>query len=122
LEIGRAHVLGISFGGFVAQDFALRHPGKVNKLVLACTSFGGKGHVLPSMDILAAFASTKGLNSGERIRQYLSVAFTPAFVADSPKAVDEFCRLREENVVPEPVYLDQLASATSFDTSARVAE
>lgn len=37
----RAHVYGVSFGGMVAQNFVLRHPGMVDKLVLACTSAGG---------------------------------------------------------------------------------
>jgi pimeloyl-ACP methyl ester carboxylesterase len=122
LGIESANILGISFGGFVAQDLALRYPGRINRLVLACTSYGGKGHVLPSMDILAAFASTKGLNSIERIRQYLTVAFSPSFVADEPGIVDEFCRLREQNEVPESVYMAQLLSATTFDLSARVGQ
>ncbi|MFC3077215.1 alpha/beta fold hydrolase [Phenylobacterium terrae] len=39
----RAHVVGVSFGGMVAQELALRHPGKVERLVLACTSPGGAG-------------------------------------------------------------------------------
>ncbi len=38
-----AKVVGVSFGGMVAQEFALRHPGKVERLVLACTSPGGAG-------------------------------------------------------------------------------
>ena len=38
-----ALVLGVSFGGMVAQELALRHPGKVRRLVLACTSPGGEG-------------------------------------------------------------------------------
>ena len=40
----RAHVLGVSFGGMVAQEFALRHPERVDRLVLACTSSGGRGN------------------------------------------------------------------------------
>lgn len=39
----QALVMGVSFGGMVAQEFALRHPKKVEKLVLACTSSGGAG-------------------------------------------------------------------------------
>ncbi|HEY1708760.1 MAG TPA: alpha/beta hydrolase [Rhizomicrobium sp.] len=38
-----AKVLGVSFGGMVAQEFVLRHPEKVERLVLACTSPGGQG-------------------------------------------------------------------------------
>ena len=38
-----ALVLGVSFGGMVAQELALRHPAKVRRLVLACTSPGGEG-------------------------------------------------------------------------------
>jgi 3-oxoadipate enol-lactonase len=51
-----APVLGISFGGMVAQEFALRHPAKVQRLALACTASGGAGgasyplHKLADMD------------------------------------------------------------------------
>ena len=38
-----ARVVGVSFGGMVAQELALRHPEKVTRLVLACTSPGGAG-------------------------------------------------------------------------------
>lgn len=39
----RAHVVGVSFGGMVAQELVLRHAEKVERLVLACTSPGGAG-------------------------------------------------------------------------------
>ena len=38
-----AFVIGVSFGGMVAQELVLRHPARVKKLVLACTSPGGAG-------------------------------------------------------------------------------
>jgi len=39
----RCSVMGVSFGGMVAQEFALRFPERVERLVLACTSSGGAG-------------------------------------------------------------------------------
>jgi len=38
-----AKVVGVSFGGMVAQELSLRHPAKVERLVLGCTSPGGEG-------------------------------------------------------------------------------
>jgi 3-oxoadipate enol-lactonase len=46
-----ADVVGISFGGMVAQQFVLRHGHRVRRLVLACTSSGGEGGA--SYDLLA---------------------------------------------------------------------
>ena len=39
----KAKVMGLSFGGMVAQELVLRHPEKVERLVLGCTSPGGAG-------------------------------------------------------------------------------
>lgn len=39
----RCFVMGVSFGGMVAQEFALRYSQRVERLVLACTSSGGAG-------------------------------------------------------------------------------
>jgi 3-oxoadipate enol-lactonase len=55
-----AHVIGISFGGMVAQHVALRHGERVQRLVLACTSAGGEGG--SSFDLLAVH----GLPAPER--------------------------------------------------------
>jgi 3-oxoadipate enol-lactonase len=40
---GTCRVLGVSFGGMVAQEFAVTNPGRVERLALACTSAGGAG-------------------------------------------------------------------------------
>jgi len=65
LGIAEAHVVGASFGGFVAQEFALTYPLMTRKLVLCCTSFGGPNHVQPEPETLMALASTRELNSGQ---------------------------------------------------------
>lgn len=39
----RCMVIGVSFGGMVAQEFAIRYQQRVKKLVLCCTSSGGAG-------------------------------------------------------------------------------
>jgi pimeloyl-ACP methyl ester carboxylesterase len=123
LNIEKASILGTSFGGFVAQEFALKYPNRLNKLILACTSFGGKNHVLPdNFEVLTAFGSTENLNSSERIRKFMIPAFTKDFVADNFEIVEQTCKLREQNEVPENVYLQQLQSATTFDKQANVAK
>jgi 3-oxoadipate enol-lactonase len=38
-----ALVIGVSFGGMVAQELAIRSPEQVRRLVLSCTSAGGAG-------------------------------------------------------------------------------
>lgn len=120
LAIETTNVLGISFGGFVAQEFALNYPRRLKKLVLASTSFGGPNHVLPAAEVLASFASAEGMNSADRIRRSLTQAFSADFVVNHANVVEQFCCLRESNTVPEYVYMQQLHSAMAFCTEERV--
>jgi pimeloyl-ACP methyl ester carboxylesterase len=121
LGIEKTSILGTSFGGFVAQDFALRYPERLNKLILACTSFGGINHVLPdNFEALSAFSATNNLNSLERIRKFMIPAFTKDFAENHADIIEQVCKLREANEVPESVYLQQLQAATTFDMQAKV--
>lgn len=63
LGIDSAHVLGASFGGAVSQQMAADHPSRVDRLILASTSYGGfaiPGHPAALLG-LAARADLSGL-------------------------------------------------------------
>ena len=122
IGVESAHIVGASFGGFVAQEFALKYPAMTRKLVLCCTSFGGPNHVVPAPETLQALASTKGLNSEDRMRENLLLAFTPEYVRTQVEEVDHIVHLRATNEVPEHIYLSQLQAAMSFDAESRLAE
>ncbi len=40
LGVDKAHVLGVSLGGMIAQEIAINYPDRVNKLILGCTTAG----------------------------------------------------------------------------------
>ena len=122
LKIEKANVLGASFGGFVAQKFALTFPERLDKLILACTSYGGANHVKPNLEVLMAFASTEEMNTSERIRKFMIPAFSDDFNDNHAETVEEVCLLREKSSVPEEVYLAQLTAATTFNFEDRVSE
>lgn len=122
LEIEKTNLLGASFGGFIAQEFAIKYPEKLKKLILACTSFGGANHVAPDMEVLASFAPQPEANSFERVRRFMLPAFTKEFATQNPDEIEKVCALREANDVPDAVYLQQLAAATTFDTEKRLSK
>jgi 3-oxoadipate enol-lactonase len=64
----QALVMGVSFGGMVAQELILRAPEKVRALVLACTSAGGAGGASFPLHELA------GLPEEERLSRHLALS------------------------------------------------
>jgi 3-oxoadipate enol-lactonase len=60
----RCHVFGVSFGGMVAQELALRHPDRIDKLVAGCAPAGGAGgssHPLHTLNDLTPVERAKYL-------------------------------------------------------------
>jgi pimeloyl-ACP methyl ester carboxylesterase len=65
LGIEQVDVFGVSWGGALAQEFALRYPGMVRRLILAATSAGPAMLVKPA-DILDFFRSSKRVKPGKQ--------------------------------------------------------
>src|SRR5271166_1618926 len=79
LAIASAHIIGVSMGGMIAQEFALRHPHKVRSLVLGCTTPGGpKAHRIGGNAFAAAYSS-QPMSAEERGRALAEAAFTKGY-------------------------------------------
>jgi 3-oxoadipate enol-lactonase len=77
LEVDSAHIYGVSMGGMVAQEMALRFPERVRGLILGCTTPGGPLAARPALGGL--------LRPGwPPLAPYL---FSPEFRASEPERV-----------------------------------
>jgi len=78
LSIKRAHVLGLSWGGVLAQEFCRLHAARVARLILADTYAGWKGSLpAPVCDQrLARCEHDSCLTPGEFVRRWVPEMFT----------------------------------------------
>lgn len=74
-------VIGVSFGGMVAQEFAVTAPDRVERLALACTSPGGTGG---SSYPLHELGPLDDPTVRERMLTLLDTRFTPEYLASHP--------------------------------------
>jgi len=89
LEIEQAHVLGWSMGSLVAQEVALRHPEKVEKLVLYAANCGGAEAVPPAPEVLEELTNTSGTPEEVGMRLF-GLLFPPEFLKENPEFYKEF--------------------------------
>lgn len=87
--IGAADIAGISLGGWTATDFAVRHPGRVNRLVLVCPA----GIGAQTFRKVAPAFLLSALGSRGRRRSAEIVAGLDGH--EHPEVLDEICLLFE---------------------------
>jgi pimeloyl-ACP methyl ester carboxylesterase len=109
LKIDRAHVIGASMGGTIAQEMALRHPKLVRSLVLACTWVTADARFLHTVEAWAALAHRVPIDERYRnviypwlyspgffaVRQNIEIAFQRSLAyphQTKPEAIDRQAR------------------------------
>ena len=89
--VERAHVVGASLGGAVAQELALRHGGRIEKLVLMATMSGVSNmHPLPA-PTLALMAEAPTLDPAVAVRRFVENALEPE---PDPAVVERIVAIR----------------------------
>ncbi|HEX3410049.1 MAG TPA: alpha/beta hydrolase [Candidatus Binataceae bacterium] len=104
LGLERVRVYGISMGGMIAQELALRHPEQVSKMVLGCTTPGGPEAVRASDEVLQTLVSGSKLMSVDPeagIDQVMPLLFPPEFMAAHPE-IKQFMRIGTTLAPPTP--------------------
>ncbi|MEX1253381.1 MAG: alpha/beta fold hydrolase [Dehalococcoidia bacterium] len=119
LGIEQAHVVGFSMGGGQAQELAIRHPDRVNKLVLCSTYTSGdpRGEAIFRSRVLLH----DRLTDEEYRRVTLPWAYTyedyqrPGFIQDTIEAI-----LNDPHPQDADAYRRQIDATLSVDTEARL--
>lgn len=115
----RAHVFGVSLGGMVAQELAIRYPERVRTLTLGCTYPGRGGDLTapgPRRYLEAGLTRDKEL----AVRTAFEVNVSPAYAAD-PANFEVFHADALSVKVPMAVVMMQYQAAVEHDATDRLA-
>ncbi len=120
LGIPKAHVLGISMGGYIAQELAINYPHKIDGLILGCTSCGGKRAVHMPEEKMEKFQANKGLTTEQILRKDMDLYFSDRFVREHPDRIEEFVKISLRYYQPADAFFRQLDACLKHDTADRV--
>ena len=98
LGIERAHVLGVSMGGMIAQEIALGHPGRVRSLQLHATL--GRPDGFLQAQLIAGRIQRRTLSREESLRAGYLWLFAPSTYDERPEFVEMFVRNALANPFP----------------------
>ena len=120
LGVKKAHVLGTSLGGFVAQELALVRPDLVDRLVLVCTSYGGRGPESISPQTLADMLGWGSFSAEEAVRRGLETATSRAYRAEHEDEFEQIVDWRLADSPSDTAYYEQARAGADFDLSRDV--
>ncbi len=92
--IRRAHVMGASLGGMVAQELAVDHPERVDGLVLACTTPGWPSAYPMPQASMRLIAATAGMTAELALRRHTENALSARTVQHRPELVGRLVELQ----------------------------
>ena len=117
----QAGVVGLSMGGMIAQELALRHSNRVRRLVLGCTHCGGSNRIPPHPNVIQRFADNKDLSPEEIINKNLELLVTFQFLKSGSNALNRY-KERQLKAPFQPDYAlkRQLGAIAGFDACERI--
>ena len=120
LGVGKTHVLGTSLGGFVAQELALVRPDLVDRLVLVCTSYGGRGPEAMSPGALADMMGLGTFSAEAAARKALEAATGEVYRSEKPEEFEKIVHWRLADSPSAVSYYEQAKAGARFDLSGDV--
>jgi pimeloyl-ACP methyl ester carboxylesterase len=121
LEISKAHVLGISMGGMIAQEFVLNYPEKTAKLILCSTHCGGSKVIQPSQKVSRMLTiDTSTMSQEEYIRMFLPIGFTDDFIENNLDMLKARLQKSLKYPISEAGYKRQLNAIGKFNAYERL--
>jgi pimeloyl-ACP methyl ester carboxylesterase len=122
LEIDRAHIVGISMGGAIAQELALAHSDRVRTLTIGATFCGGPGATLMSPGDLQMLGAAYASGDPEQVfRAMWEINISPTHRAQV-SSFEAFREMAGRLPAPRPVVTQQMQACAQHDTSARLHE